>query len=62
MTSQVRQRVDRKRYEEACGMVPLNAVPEWQRCYAVVWALVDIGFQEYVCEPLVLGRIEGPER
>jgi hypothetical protein len=50
--------VDRKRYEEAGGMVPINASPEMQKCHAVVWAFVDLGFAEYFSEPLVLGRLE----
>jgi len=54
----LRQLVDRKRYEEASGMVPISVVPDWRRCYVVVWALVDLGFQEFVSEPLVLGQIE----
>ena len=58
MVVQHHQMVDRKKYEEAGGMVPLNVIPEWQRCYVVVWALVDLGFEDFFSEPVVLGRME----
>jgi serine/threonine protein kinase len=50
--------VDRKRYEEAGGMVPINASPGMQKCHVVVWARVDLGFAEFFSEPLVLGFLE----
>jgi hypothetical protein len=58
MAVPLRQLVDRKRYEEASGLVPLGVVPDWRGCYVVVWAWVDLGFQEFLSEPLVLGQIE----
>ena len=58
MAVQVRLVLDRKRYEEASGMVPLNVAPEYQQCYVAVWALVDLGFEEFISEPVVLGRLD----
>jgi len=55
---QVRQVIDRNRYEEASGVVPLTISPEWRRSYVVVWAMLDLGFDEFFGEPFVLGRIE----
>lgn len=52
--------VRRKSFEEArgCRIVHLN--PEWLGSYVVVWALIDLGFQTFWCEHLVLGRLEKP--
>lgn len=55
----VRIPVDRKSYEEGGGSRLLHAEDDWQGSYLAVWALVDVGFQTFASEPLVLGRLEG---
>lgn len=56
----IRLPVDRKSYEEGGGTRLLHADPEWQGGYVVVWALIDVGFEQFASEPLVLGRIDVP--
>lgn len=50
--------VDRKSYEEGGGSRLLHVEDDWQGSYVAVWAIVDVGFQTFVSEPLVLGRLE----
>ena len=52
-----RQWVDRRRYEEGSGSVPVNAKREWGRSYVVLWAAMDLGFDTFFSEPLVLGTL-----
>ena len=56
----IRLPVDRKSYEEGGGSRLLHADPAWQGGYVVVWALVDVGFEQFASEPLVLGRLDVP--
>ena len=50
--------VDRKSYEEGGGSRLLHIEEAWQGAYLAVWALVDVGFETFASEPLVLGRLE----
>jgi tRNA A-37 threonylcarbamoyl transferase component Bud32 len=52
-----RQWVDRRRYEEGSGSVPVNAKREWGRSYVVLWASMDMGFETFFSEPLILGTL-----
>lgn len=54
----VRIPVDRKSYEEGGGSRLLHVEDDWQGSYLAVWAMVDVGFQTFVSDPLVLGRLE----
>lgn len=54
----LRMRVDRKSYEEGGGSRVFHAQPDWRGSYVVVWAVIDLGFQSFYSEPLVLGRLE----
>ncbi|HEX7449060.1 MAG TPA: hypothetical protein VF306_16020 [Pirellulales bacterium] len=56
----IRLPVDRKSYEEGGGSRLLHADHDWQGGYVVVWAVVDVGFEQFASEPLVLGRLEAP--
>jgi len=56
----VRQWIDRKRYEEGSGSVMIHANEQWLRGYAVVWAAIDLGFDVFFSEPVVLGRLSEP--
>jgi hypothetical protein len=58
--SEVRLRVDRKSYEEGGGCRALAVEPSWGNGFVVVAALVDLGFQSMISQPLVLGRLELP--
>lgn len=59
-TSEVRLRVDRKSYEEGGGCRALALDPSYVDGYIVVAAVVDLGFESMVSQPLVLGRLELP--
>ncbi|HUY87904.1 MAG TPA: hypothetical protein VMV10_04130 [Pirellulales bacterium] len=52
--------VDRKSYEEGGGSRLLHVEQNWQGAYLTVWALVDVGFETFASEPLILGRLETP--
>jgi hypothetical protein len=54
----VRVPVDRKSYEEGGGSRLLHAEDDWQGSYVAVWAIVDVGFQTFTSQPLILGRLE----
>ena len=50
------ERIDRTNWETGGGNRTLEAGPEWEGCYAVVWAAIDLGCQHYWSEPLILGQ------
>ncbi|HVX62425.1 MAG TPA: hypothetical protein VHC19_17535, partial [Pirellulales bacterium] len=54
----VRIPVDRRSYEEGGGSRLLHVEDDWQGGYVAVWAVVDVGFQTFVSDPLVLGQLE----
>ncbi len=58
----VRLRIDRKSYEEGGGGRVLNVEDGWVGGYVAVAAVVDLGFEKFISEPLVLGRIDGPHQ
>lgn len=49
--------VTRNNYEQAGGR-KIHADPCWNHAYVVVWAWVDVDFQKFHSEPLILGRID----
>ncbi|MDA1015287.1 MAG: hypothetical protein O3A00_12655 [Planctomycetota bacterium] len=51
--------LDREMYEKAGGYRRVVAKPNWLNSYAVVWAMIDLGFAKLYSQPLVLGRL-GP--
>lgn len=51
--------LDREMYEKAGGYRRVVAKPNWLNSYAVVWAMIDLGFEKRYSQPLVLGRL-GP--
>lgn len=54
----VRLPVDRKSYEEGGGSRLLHVDETWQGAYVAVWAMVDVGFETFASEPLILGRLD----
>jgi serine/threonine protein kinase len=62
MQTHLRMRIDRKSYEEGGGSRLIHVEKEWLGAYVIVWSVVNVGFQEFASEPLVLGRVEGPSR
>jgi predicted Ser/Thr protein kinase len=54
----VRLPVDRKSYEEGGGSRLLHVDEAWRGAYLAVWAMVDVGFETFASEPLILGRLE----
>jgi hypothetical protein len=56
-TVYLREWIDRARYEEGSGSFPVRVNPQWQRGYAVVWAVVNLGFDTFFSEPVVLGGV-----
>ena len=54
----VRLPVDRKSYEEGGGSRLLHVDDTWQGAYVAVWAMVDVGFETFASEPLILGRLD----
>ncbi len=42
--------------EAGGGCRSLRALPQWESCFAVVWALIDLGTVTFASEPLVLGQ------
>lgn len=58
LDAHLRLPVDRKSYEEGGGSRLLHIDERWHGGCLAVWALVDVGFETFVSEPLVLGRLE----
>ena len=50
-------KIDRAEWESGGGSRTLEAQPEWEGAYAVVWAGVDLGVRYYWSQPLVLGQL-----
>ncbi|MFO0872307.1 MAG: hypothetical protein U0935_25545, partial [Pirellulales bacterium] len=53
--------ITRRMYEDRGARV-IHPLPEWDGCYVVVWAVIDAGFEKFVSEPLVLGRLGSTAR
>jgi serine/threonine protein kinase len=49
--------IDRKSWVDAAGSRKIHTEASWRGSYLVVWAVVDLGFQAFHSEPLVLGRL-----
>ena len=49
---------DRKRYEEASGVLAIPDSEARLSGLVLVWALVDAGFQLFFSEPLTLGSLD----
>ena len=52
--------IDRQRWEQAGGVYSLTAKADWRTKGAdvvAVWAILDLGFQTFYSEPLIIGRI-----
>ena len=52
--------VTRALYEGAGGR-QIRVEPGWKGYYITVWAKIDLGFNEFAGEPLVLGRVGMPQ-
>jgi len=50
--------IDRRGWEVGGGSRAVNTEPEWGGAFAVVWAVIDLGFRAFYSQPLVLGRLE----
>ena len=50
--------IDRKSYEEGGGSRVFHAKTTWLGGYVAVWAIVDLGFDTFYSEPLVLEQLE----
>jgi len=51
------RQVDRRAYEDGFGAVQLGFREEWDGAYVGVWAVVDLGFESFFSECLVLGQL-----
>lgn len=49
--------LDRESYEKAGGYRRIVTKPNWMNSYAVVWAMIDLGFTKLYSQPVVLGRL-----
>ena len=56
--AELRLRVNRKRYEEASGVLAIPDSEARLSGLVLVWALVDAGFQLFFSEPLTLGSLD----
>jgi hypothetical protein len=56
----MRLRIERKGYEEGGGGRVLHVKQDWLGGYVAVAAVVDLGFEKFISEPLVLGRLDAP--
>jgi len=54
--------IDRDAWSAAGGAVKLPHDPEWGEATVVVWAVVDIGFQEFFSRPQVIGQLKPPKK
>jgi hypothetical protein len=50
--------IDRKSYEEGGGSRLFHADESWLGSYVAIWAMIDIGFEVFASEPLILGKLE----
>ena len=50
--------VTREQYEGGGGKRVIHPKMEWNTGYVVVWAVLDVGFEQFFSEPLILGRLE----
>ena len=57
-----RETIGRTSWEAGGGCRSLRAVPQWESCFAVVWALIDLGTVTFASEPLVLGQFGAAAR
>jgi hypothetical protein len=48
---------DRKRYEDAGGKAPVHTTPAMRGCSLVVWATIDLGFERFYSDAVVLGKV-----
>jgi hypothetical protein len=55
-----RQWIDRQRFEEGSGAVIVHVDKLWVRGYVVVWAAVNLGFDTFFSEAVLLGRLKAP--
>ncbi len=49
--------VTRENYQEAGGR-KIHPQLDWSNAYVVIWAWIDVDFQKFHSEPLILGRID----
>jgi hypothetical protein len=52
----IRYPITRDRYQAASGCV-IHPSDEWDGYYVAVWAVINVGFETFVSEPLILGRL-----
>jgi serine/threonine protein kinase len=50
--------VTRDAFEQGGGKWVIHPKYEWNSGYVVVWAVLDVGFDQLFSEPLILGRLE----
>lgn len=50
--------LDRATYHQDPAGHEFDADPEWHDAYVTVWAVIDLGFQTFASEPLVVGQLK----
>jgi len=54
--------VDRATWQREGGACALPVEPAWLGRHVVVWAVIDLGFQQFHSPPLVVGKLEARSR
>jgi hypothetical protein len=62
VTAHWRETISRQAWDAGGGSHPLTIQKGWEGSWVVVWAVVDLGPQKLVSQPLVLGSIEQKSR
>lgn len=57
-----RETIGRTSWEAGGGCRSLRALPQWESCFAVAWALIDLGTVRFASEPLILGQFGAAAR
>jgi hypothetical protein len=52
----------RERWEAGDRFHEIEVEEDWEQAYVVVWAVIDLGFEEFYSPPLVLGQIPAPKK
>lgn len=61
VTPQVHMKLNRKLWQDADGCHLIRVRDEWVDSFAIVCAIVNLGFDKLYSEPLVLGKLAAPQ-
>jgi hypothetical protein len=60
--ARLRLLLDRKTWDGDGGCRLIRVKADWDECYVVVWAVIDLGFRALVSRPLIVGQLDAKRR